>query len=318
MDFTLHQLRLLTQVRAHGTISAAARAMRCTPSAASQQLSALEAAVGAPVMLRIGRGVQLTEAGQTLARHADIVLRQIETAQADLEQIQGDLEGMLHVSVLESLTARVLPRLLTLLRERHERLRLRTYQLEQVAFQRVLSGELDGAFVVDYPDAPTRRDNTLCRHPVCRDWYKVVVADSDPLRGPVVDLSTLDGRPMISSPVDQACARCVIVACRTAGFEPNIMHEIDDYPSMLNLVAAGAGVALVPDLGLLNAPKGVRQIEVADPFCRHVEFIYRKASADRPPLRAFKTVLDEVAREAGLDRGPQPIYAKRDGLRGPG
>ncbi|MEO1336432.1 MAG: LysR family transcriptional regulator, partial [Myxococcota bacterium] len=214
MDVTLHQLRLLAQVRTHGTISAAARAMRCTPSAASQQLSALEGVVGAPMVLRVGRGVQLTEAGQTLVRHADIVLRQLEAARADLEHIQCDLAGTLHISVLESLTARILPRLLTRLRERHEGLTLRTYQLEQVAFQRVLSGELDGAFVVDYPDTPTRRDDTLSRHLVCRDWYKIVVPANDPLQGPVADLRMLDGSPMISSPVDQACARCVVVACR--------------------------------------------------------------------------------------------------------
>ena len=302
MDVTLHQLRLLTQVRTHGTISAAAGAMRCTPSAASQQLSAIEAAVGAAVVRRVGRGIQLTDAGHTLVRHADVVLRQIEAARADMELLQEEVAGTMHISVLESLTARVLPRLLTLLRERHPALSVRTYQVENAGLQRVLSGELDGAFVVDYPDSPIRRDEAIVRHLVCRDWFKIVVPFDDELEGPVADLKALDGRPLISSPTHLSCGRCITVACRTAGFEPDVVHQIEDYPGVLNLVAARAGVALVPDLGLLKVPDGVRQVSLSRPFCRHVEFVHRKSSAHRPSMLAFLEVLDDVADEAGLDR----------------
>ena len=306
MDVTLQQLRLLTQVRAHGTISAAATALRCTPSAASQQLSALESAVGTPMLHRVGRGVQLTDAGLAMVHHAETVLRQLEAARSDMEQMQAEVVGTIRISVLESLTSTILPQLLTELRRLYPELALRTYQVESVALQRVLSGELDGAFLVDYPDAPAPRDEALLRHLLCRDWFKIIVPSDDPLEGPTADLRALEGRAMISSPTYRSCGRCVASACRQAGFEPNIVHEIEDYPSVLNLVAAGAGVALIPDLGLLSPPAGVRALEPRRRFCRNVQFVCRRSNASRPTMQAFRDVLDAVANSAGLDRAPPP------------
>lgn len=317
MDVTLHQLRLLTQVRTHGTVSAAAAAMRCTPSAASQQLSALEAVVGSPVVQRLGRGVQLTDAGHALVRHADLILKHLEAARADMEQMRGDIVGTLRVGVLESLTSRVLPDLLTVLRDRHPDLTPKTFQVESFAHQRILSGELDGAFVVDYPAAPTRRDQGISHHFVCRDWFHIVVPADDPLTEPTSPLGALEGRPMISSSERQECGRCVASACRSAGFEPKVMHEVDNYPSVLNLVAAGAGVALVPGLGLLNVPDGVRLIEPVGGFCRHVEFAFRESGAERPSLQAFLAGLDDVAEEAGLDRCQNERRSEKSSPRSP-
>ena len=302
MDVTLHQLRLLTQVRSHGTISSAANAVHITPSAASQQLAALEAAVGTPMLRKVGRGVQLTEAGLMMAQHADLMLRQLEAARADMEQLRDEVRGTLRLSVLESLTSSILPRLLSELSARYPGLELRTYQADDEAGARVLSGELDGAFVVGYPDAPVRRDEGLLRHHLCRDWFKIVVPFEHPLEGPVVDMEALNGLPMISSPLHLSCGRCVVSACRSAGFEPNVTHEIGDYPAALNLVAAGAGVALIPDLGLLHPRPGIRVLEPSRRICRHVDFVVRRASGARPSVRAFLEVLDLVAERAGLDR----------------
>ncbi len=303
MDVTLHQLRLLAQVRDQGTISAAATAMHVTPSAASQQLSALEAAVGLPVLCRAGRGVQLTDAGHAMVRHADAVIRQIEAARADMEQMQTDVVGTIHLGVLESLTSSILPRLLTEMAARYPGLQLRTHQIETDALPRVTTGALDAAVVVDYPDAPGPRDNATVRHLLCRDWFKIVVPWEHPLRGPIVDLEALAHESMITSPLTTSCGRCIATACRQAGFEPDVVHQIQDYPGVLNLVAAGAGVALVADLGLLHPPPGVRILQPRRRICRHVELVYRDTSTARPSLRAFLEVLDLVADRAGLDRG---------------
>ncbi len=61
------------------------------------------------------------------------------------------------------------------------------------------------------------------------------------------------------------CGRLIHGACQEAGFSPNIVHEIDDYPATLNVVAAGAGVSLVPELGLAHQPEGLRVLDIAVP-----------------------------------------------------
>ena len=303
MNLTLHQLRMLTQVRTSGTISAAAMALGYTASAVSQQLSVLESVVGTPILCRIGRRVQLTDAGYVLVRHAEAILRQVEAAQADLEQLRRVVAGRLEIGVLESLSTSILPDVLQRLRTLHPELEVRARQIApEPGVEHLCTGEIDGAFVIGDPVVPMKLNDAIGRHLVCRDWFKIVVSEDDPLQGPTADLSELAGRPMIASDPRASCGRLLALACRHAGFEPNVVHQIDDYPSIFHLVASGAGVALVPDLALLNIPPKLRVIEMAEPVCRTVEFAFRIASASRPSIQAFRRVLDLVADQAGLDR----------------
>lgn len=302
MDVTLHQLRLLRQVQLLGTISAAAQAVRCTPSAASQQLATLEGLVGIPLLSKVGRSVQLTPAGERLAARATTMLTELELAQGELERAHHDASGSLHISILESLTPTILPQILVDLRHRHPALVIHTYQLESVALQRLRAGELDGAFLIDYPNALSQPDPSIHRQRLCRDWFKIAVRADDSLGGDKAALSTLAGRPMIAPPGHTSCGQCVIRACRSAGFEPRMVHQLEDYPSMLNLILAGVGVALIPDLGLLRVPDGIRIIELERPFYRLVEFACRHAAVERPAIQAVLGSLDRIARQAGLDR----------------
>src|SRR6187551_4058334 len=80
----LRRLRTLRAVADHGTLAAAADALHLTPSAVSQQLAALEREVGQPVVERNGRGVRLTGAAEVLVGHANLVLAQLEAAEADV------------------------------------------------------------------------------------------------------------------------------------------------------------------------------------------------------------------------------------------
>ena len=80
----LHRLRLLREFADRGTIAATAAALGYTPSAVSQQLSALEREAGAALLDRAARSVELTDVGRQLAVHAEIILAQVEAAEADL------------------------------------------------------------------------------------------------------------------------------------------------------------------------------------------------------------------------------------------
>ncbi|MGG8409005.1 LysR family transcriptional regulator, partial [Streptomyces sp. 12297] len=80
----VRRLRLLRELALRGTIAAVAEALAFTPSAVSQQLSALEREAGLPLLERTGRRVRLTPAGENLVRHADAVLQRLEQAAAEL------------------------------------------------------------------------------------------------------------------------------------------------------------------------------------------------------------------------------------------
>ncbi len=298
MDMTVQHMKLLREVANRGTIAAAAGALGYTPSAVSQQLTGLEKTTGVAVLERVGRNVRLTDAGRVLVRHAGDLLAGLEAAQVAMEQVNTEVRGQLDLSVYESVASTLLPPLLDRLADRHPDLTLRTRQLEpDPAIEAVATGEIDLAFTIDYADAPAVKQGQLVREVVLEDSFFLVVADDDPITGPVVDLSIAADRPFIASPTNVSCGRCVLMACRDAGFEPNVMHQLDDYPATLHLVAAGQGVALVPGLGLTHMPEGLRALQLETSVCRKVQLAFRPTSAGRPAIQAVKAALDETAAE---------------------
>lgn len=301
MDLTLQQLRMLREVANRDTIAAAAAALGYTPSAVSQQLAGLERSTGVAVLERVGRNVRLTDAGRELVRHADALLAGLEAAQVALEQVNGEVRGQIDVTVYESVAATLLPRLLLRLAERHPELALRTRQLDpDLAIEELANGSVDLAFAIDYRHAPAPPRDDIVRCPILEDRFHLVVADDDPLAGPTVALSDLADRPFISSPPGLSCGRCVVSACRDAGFEPNVAHQLDDYPTTLHLVAARQGVALVPDLGLVQPLPGIRILGLEPALSRTVQLAYRTASAARPAIVAIRETLCDLVDEMEL------------------
>jgi DNA-binding transcriptional LysR family regulator len=300
IDITLQQLRMLREVAQRTTIAAAAESLGYTPSAVSQQLSGLERAAGVAVLERVGRNVRLTDAGRELVRHAGSLLAGLEAAQAALERVTGEARGEIAMSVYESVASTLLPPMLASLAAEHPELRVRTRQLDpDRGIDALASGEIDVAFTIDYAHAPAPpRDDVVRRH-VLDDRFVAVLPAGDPLAGPAVALADLADRPFISSPPELSCGRCVLTACHEAGFQPDFVHLLDDYPTTLRLVAAGQGVALVPRLALAAQPEGIRVAEVAKPLSRTVQIAHRATSGERPAIVALIAALDRVV--AGAD-----------------
>ena len=299
MDLSFQQLRMLREVAHRGTLAAAADALGYTPSAVSQQLGALERSTGIAVLERIGRGVRLTDAGRELVRHADGLLAGMEAARAALESVGGEARGTVELSVYESVASTLLPDVLDRLAIRHPDLELRTREIDpDQAIDAVARGEIDLAFSIDYLHAPAANRAGVQRELVVEDHFHVVVPDSHPITAPTVALDDLAGERFISSPLDLSCGRCVAVACRAAGFEPDVAHQLDDYPTTLRLVAAGHGIGLVPDLGLVHPPPGLRILDLETPVIRFVQLAFRDASAGRPAIRAVRDVVADVGRTA--------------------
>lgn len=299
---SLHQLRLLREVADRGTIAAAADAAGYTPSAVSQQLSSLEKSAGTPVLERVGRNVRLTDAGRELVRHAETLLAQLESAQVALEKLSTEVRGTIEISVFESVAATLLPPTLARAAELYPDLELRTHQMDpDAAFAALSRGDIDLAFVLDYPHAPGPQPTDVERLHICTDWFRLVVPDSNDIGPGPVPMASLAEQPFVASPPDLSCGRCVTQACRDVGFEPEIRHRLDDYPTTLKLVAGGAGISLIPDLGLIDLPAGLRVLDLEPPLSRRLELAFRKASAGRPGLQAVCDIVIDVASELDLD-----------------
>jgi DNA-binding transcriptional LysR family regulator len=310
MDISIQQLRVLREVAACQTIAAAAESLGYTPSALSQQLRNLERATGVPVHERVGRNVRLTDAGRELVGHARSLLDGLEAAQAAVERVTDEARGTLTLGTFESVAATALPTLLTRLAADHPDLRLRTAELEpDEAMASLASGDIDLSFTVDYRHAPSPPTPGIRRDTVVDEYFRLAVATDDPLTGRSVALSDLADRSFICSSPQLSCGRCIVTACRTAGFEPDIAHVNDDYSTALHLVAANQGVALIPDLGLVRRPDGVRILDTRPQFSRTIQIAYREASADRPAVVAVRALIDEVFADLAAHEHPHHTAA---------
>nr|BFE80864.1 hypothetical protein GCM10020093_034650 [Planobispora longispora] len=115
----VRRLRLLRELSHRGTIAAVAEALMFTPSAVSQQLSALEREAGVALLERTGRRVALTPAGIALVGHAEAVLERLEQAAAELASARADLSGTVRIGAFPTATRTILPAALAALAREH-------------------------------------------------------------------------------------------------------------------------------------------------------------------------------------------------------
>ncbi|MGL6279680.1 MAG: LysR family transcriptional regulator, partial [Gaiella sp.] len=114
MGVELRHFAALDAVASEGSFSRAAVRLGYTQSAVSQQIAALERAVGERLVERPGgpRAVSLTEAGELLRRHAAVIVNRLDAARADMAALRAGETGMLRVATYQSVSARVLPRVM--------------------------------------------------------------------------------------------------------------------------------------------------------------------------------------------------------------
>lgn len=307
MELSLHRLRMLRELARSGTITQAAAALHYTPSAVSQQLAALEREVGVDLLEHVGRRVRLTETGRVLAQHAAEVLSAEERARIALERAQETLTAELTVGVLATLAGTLVPPTLACLAERHPRVRVKTREVvPEETHAAVRDGDLDLAFVLDYPDAPTSWDAAVECTLVCEERLHLVAPRGALERTAPVALEELADCSWVASGTNTEFGRALSSVCRAAGFTPHIAHQVDEQSTAMAMVAAGLGVTLAADLVLPLRPAGVEVFPFRKPIRRRVIVLRRRATQDRPSERAFLQAALDTAASLSLPRDPGP------------
>src|SRR5436853_4918297 len=115
----VRRMRILREVAARGSFSAAAEALSYTQSAVSQQIAALEREVGTKLVERNARGIRLTDAGEALVRHTEAVIANLAEAEAELEAIAGIRGGRVRLASFPSAGSAIIPQAIANFRSRH-------------------------------------------------------------------------------------------------------------------------------------------------------------------------------------------------------
>ena len=297
----VRRLRLLRELHVRGTIAAVADALQYTPSAVSQQLAVLEREAGVPLLERVGRGVRLTSAGERLVEHADAVLARLEAAEADLAA-GGEARGRVRVAAFQTAArALVAPAFIELARSAPG---IRTELVEMEAedsLPLLRIGEIDVVVAEEYEHTPRPHDDAVDRRRLGVDRLLLALSSDHPLtRRPAgqLPLSDLAGDAWTAPRDGTAFTDEVRRLCRgTGGFEPDIRHQANDVRLLLQLVASGLAIALVPSLGM-EPQEGVVLRET--PRSREIFASTRRGNAAHPAVAAVLDALAAHADRAGL------------------
>jgi DNA-binding transcriptional LysR family regulator len=290
------RLRVLREVAARGSFSAAATALAFTQSAVSQQVAALERETGTRLVERGVRPVRLTDAGRALMAHTEAVLARLDEAEQELGELAGLRRGRLRLASFPTAIATLVPRAVAEFRRRHPDIDLTVVDdHHQGVLRRLARWELDLALVYDHaslpePEVPVERSHLL------DDPFDLVVPNGHPLAGRTsAALEELAGETWIGGTPHGAYASIVLHSCRAAGFEPRVVFGSDDYNAVQAFVAVGLGVAALPQLALLFVRPGLRRVPLTTPPVRHITAARLAASHRSVATASMLTMLKETA-----------------------
>jgi DNA-binding transcriptional LysR family regulator len=293
------RVRVLSEVVRRGSFSGAAEALSYTQSAVSQAVARLEAETGTTLIVRDRGGVRPTAAGASLVEHAEAIFARIEAAEADLAAVLGVRAGRLRMASFPSAGATLMPLAIATFRARHPdvALTLAEGEPEEIA-PRLRVGEFDLALLFEFPGTRERHGARLRTQLLLEDPMLVALPAEHALAGkPALSLSDLRDQDWVQTSATSPCARHVVRSCVAAGFEPKVTFESDDYETVQGLVAAGVGVALIPQLALTHVHPGivVRSLAPRSPARRVVAATIGAAGVS-PAARTMIKILADVAK----------------------
>jgi DNA-binding transcriptional LysR family regulator len=297
----VQRLRVFRAVVASGSVQAAAEHLGFTPSAVSQQISALQRETGLVLFEKAGRGIAPTASAKVLAAESEELMGSLTRLGGVVEQLREGRSGVLAIGTFDSAAQMWLPHVAKGLQE----------EFPDVVLELSLD-DLGNAG----PAQPPRRDIDVTNEPaegpalqrpgyerfvLVEESYRVAIPEGHELLTEypgAVPMAALADVPMIDGDFsDTGCALIVRNACRAAGFSPRYVARSDDHHTALAFVAGRIGVTLLPELAVATNLPGIVTREVVSPAPRRrvVAFV-RDSSAMSPPVcRAVDLLREAVA-----------------------
>lgn len=281
----LRQLAYFAAVAEEGHFTRAAQRMHVAQPAISRQVIQLERELGERLLSRDPAGITLTDAGAAFLPHARAALAAAEAGRDALASLRGLLTGGLSIGTVlpapEGLTAA-----LGDYRDRHPGVELRLREDHTGPLIDSLSrGELDFAFVGLGPRGAVPAG--LAARPILSEPVVAAMRSDHPLAGRrSVTVASLRGHAMVTLPEESGQFHMIEAAAASAGFTPRIVAQSSDLRLLVELAAAGIGVALVPR----SAAKPARRLavlEVTRPKLRRHVFLLWKPRTLSPAARAW-------------------------------
>ncbi|MGW1214005.1 LysR family transcriptional regulator [Streptomyces sp. NPDC002499] len=294
----LTHLKVLDAVARLGSVTEAAKDLHYSQPSVSHHLGRLEAASGAKLVQRVGRGIRLTPEGEFLARRAREILGRVDAASVELAARVGLRAGRVRLAGFQTVLSTLVPKAATELSRTYPGIELNLVDAHPVeGLQMLRAGHVDIALIFRHTETPLEEEG-----------FRLIHLLDDPLY-----LISDRPRPRLEdhrdSPWVGGCERCraaTITACEGAGFAPRIAYSCDDTVVSQALVASGMGVAILNGLALrAHRAPGIHTTRLTGNARRIYAATYGDPP-DPPATTALIEILAAQARGTDLERIEEP------------
>jgi DNA-binding transcriptional LysR family regulator len=283
----LYQLEYFLEAARQRSFTRAAEKLHLAQAAMSEQMRKLESEVGTSLFNRGRRETILTAAGETLRPHAEALLERADLAKRDIQHLIGLRGGRLTIGAIPSVSACLLPSAIAAFRKLHPHVELALFEgTSETVAHWVESGRVEFGIV----QLPTS-GGSFDEHPLFTEPFVVLISKSHPLaKQKTISLAKLADEPFI---LYKGRARdTALTACHAAGFEPRVACESSELETIRSLVAAGLGIAILPQLATRQPSTGCTVAGLRDnPVDRQVALLSRSGHALSPSAFVFREIL---------------------------
>ncbi|MGC4962603.1 LysR substrate-binding domain-containing protein [Gordonia sp. DT218] len=293
----LRHLRYFRAVAEELHFGRAAERLHIAQPPLSQQIRQLEAELGVTLFVRSTRRVELTPAGTAYLERVEAILDAVDVAGLQAQRVAEGRQGTLAIGCVGSATYSLLPRLVRALREDLPDLdvSVRGEMLAPAQLSALTSGEIDLALL-----RPPAGGTEIVVETVRRDRLFVAIPEGDRRwRDATVHVDTLrDAEFIVHAGHGRSVMNGIVATiCASAGFVPAIRHEVTETSTLVTLVAAGLGVAIVPEPTAALGVAGVRYLPLAPDVAPVDLAVARPAGDPSPMIEQVLAVLRRVARD---------------------
>jgi DNA-binding transcriptional LysR family regulator len=296
MSIDLKQLRYFLAVAEEKSFSRAAERLHISQPPLSQQIMKLESELGVRLFARTTRTFELTVAGRALMVEASDLLAKMRITIDTIRQIDRGEVGRLRVGIVGSAMWGPIPRMLEQFQTQFPRVTWTIHELgPNDQYEALRAHQIDVGFWREPPFEEELMKIDKLRQDLCfRENVCVAVNAHHPLaQRPHIELTDLAGEPILTLILaNSTFARYLLQCCVNAGFEPAIYQEATEPQTLLAMVGAGLGVAMLPETTARVGWPGVVFLPIkTNPPSANLLVAY-SAQIDAPVVRAFLNIVN--------------------------
>ena len=287
----IRDLEYLVALAEHKHFRRAADACHVSQPTLSGQIRKLEDELGIILLERTSRKVLFTQSGLLLVDQAKTVLREVKLLKEMASNQGKEMTGPLHVGVIPTIGPYLMPHIVPALQNAFPDLELFLYEAQtHQLLEQLETGRLDCAIV-----ASVRETEPFIEVPLFKERMLLAVAENHPwAKEQTIPMSMLKDHEMLML-ADGHCLRNQALGyCFTAGAKENSHFQATSLETLRNMVAANAGMTLMPELAVLSEGErgGVKYLPCQPEPSRDVILVYRPGS----PLRArYERIAEAIA-----------------------